>query len=293
MTERSLTLLEAINLTRDFFRTRGIENPRLDAEILLAHVLGCERIDLYVNFDRHLDSDARARYRELVRRRAAREPLQYLTGVVEFMSLRLRVNENTMIPRPETELLVETAIGILHKEPEAKNVLDIGTGCGNIAVAIAHALPSVRVFATDISRGALAVARKNAESLGVGDRITFLEGDLFEPLKQESLYMTFDMVVSNPPYVSISEKESLAPEVAMHEPAVAIFAGEDGAYFHKRIIFEGKKFLTPGGTMILEVGAGQADTVAALFLQDGAYCDIEKLKDYGGVERIVMARRRS
>jgi release factor glutamine methyltransferase len=268
-------------MTEDF-KSRGIESARLDAELLVAHSLGIDRVRLYMDLDRPLDDAERATVRELALRRRRREPIAYLTGAREFYGRRFRVTPDVLIPRPDTETLVDAALALLPLDAPAR-VLDLCTGSGAIAITIAAERPAASVDATDISSGALAVARENAERLGVADRTRWLEGDLFAPLART----TYDLVVANPPYVAESERASLAPDVRDFEPALALFAG-DGFAVHRRIAGEVKGWLAPGGRVLVEVGAGQAGKVAALFADHGLP-HVETRRDLGRIERVVQA----
>lgn len=346
-------------VARSYLEQCGVPAPRLDSELLLAHVLGCTRLQLFMDFDRPLTSEEVARYREAVRQRGVRVPLQYITGEAEFMSLSFKVTPAVMIPRPETEFVVEEAIRCLRslqgtgvhmvcrqgvrdsrsftlpkadapekhsaasspregelplgasgdaasgemtrKEPCSRRVseamevaspvvVDIGTGCGNIAVAIAKNVPAACVFATDISPGALSIARENAARHGVDSRITFVEGDLFSPLRKMGLGHAVTLVVSNPPYVDARETQTLQPEV-LKEPREAVFAGDDALVFYRRIGYEAVEMLMPGGHIVLEVGSGQAQAVQRLLESTGAYEAFRTQKDLAGIDRVLTARR--
>lgn len=266
----------------DDLKSRGIENPRLDAELLVAHSLGIDRVRLYMELDRPLDEGERAGIRELALRRRKREPVAYLIGSREFYGRRFRVTPDVLIPRPDTETLIEAA---LERWPEGEaRVLDLGTGSGAIAITLAAERPPARVDATDISAAALAVARDNAERLGVMDRIRFLEGDLFAPVRDER----YDLIVSNPPYVAETERAALMPDVRDFEPSAALFAGPSGLAIHERIAAGVRDRLVPGGAVLVEVGAGQASKVAALFEANGL-TNVTIHRDLGKIERVVRA----
>ncbi|MEK6572007.1 MAG: peptide chain release factor N(5)-glutamine methyltransferase, partial [Bacteroidota bacterium] len=224
------TILEIISASTEYLKSKGIDDARLNAELLLAHVLGYKRIDLYTNFDEALDELEREKYKALLRRRAAREPLQYILGESEFMGLRLHVDRRVLIPRPETEVLVEKTIELCKsygEGGEAIKVLDIGTGCGNIAITVAKSVPSAVVTAIDISADALEVAMHNAELHGVSERVTFKQVDVLSS-SNALADRTFDIVVSNPPYISKEEFALLPPEIWDYEPRVATCDEEDG-----------------------------------------------------------------
>jgi release factor glutamine methyltransferase len=264
----------------DDFKSRGIESARLEAELLVAHSLGIDRVRLYMELDRPLDDAERAAIRELALRRRKREPVAYLIGSREFYGRRFRVTPDVLIPRPDTETLVDAA---LERWPEGEaRVLDLGTGSGAIAITLAAERPSARVDATDISAAALTVARGNAESLGVIERMRFFEGDLFAPLPRER----YDVVVANPPYVAETERETLMPDVRDFEPAAALFAGPSGLAIHERIAAGVRDWLAPGGSVLVEVGAGQAPRVAALFEANGL-TNVSIHRDLGRIERVV------
>jgi len=283
-------LLDYLRLAKDFLEAKGVESPRLDAEVLLAHVLGTSRLELYTSYDRPLAGTEVDAYREALRRRAAREPVGYITGSREFWSLDLIVDRRVLIPRPETELLVEFGKEVLG---EARGngaghatVADIGTGSGAVAVALAVECAELRVVATDRSAASLEVAPINAERHRVADRIEFVEGDLLEPLSQRPV---FDLIVSNPPYVRDDEYEALAPEVRLWEPAPALVGGPDGMEPTRRLIAEAPSYLCAEGWLAVEVGT-QADLVCKAFAEHG-WRDVTVRKDLAGHDRVVAARR--
>jgi release factor glutamine methyltransferase len=259
----------------------GIDTARLDAELLMAAACGADRAAIVAG-SCEPDSAGLARFEALVARRAQRVPLAYLTGHREFYGLDLTVSPAVLIPRPETETVVDAALGWLASRPEAR-VLDLGTGSGCIAIAIAANAPRARVVASDISAEALEVARANASRLRLAERIEFVFSDLFEALAGER----FDLVVSNPPYVE--DSAALAPEVERYEPRAALFAGADGLAFHRRMAAALGDHLASGGTALIEVGAGQAAAVAALMRTAGAI-ETVVTRDLAGVERVVQAR---
>jgi release factor glutamine methyltransferase len=312
------TIGRLIEWTRTFFEKKGIPQPRLEAEILLAHVLGLERIALYLQYDQTIGEEVRAAFRDLVRRRAGREPTRYLTGACEFMSLALKVTPACLIPRPETEQLVEEVLrlaGVRRRPPVALGpaaedygtvgpgeeavapasaaplaAIDLCTGCGCIAVGLAAYLPGIRVAATDISREALEVARANAEAHGVADRITLIEGDLYQPLDAADA-APVDFLVANPPYVAEAEWETLEPEIRDHEPRAALVAGPKGTEIIERILKGAPSYLRPGGRLLVEIGAEQGETVVRLAGAVRGLRDVQVLKDYAGLDRILLARR--
>lgn len=270
--------------TEQYFREKGVETPRLDAEVLLSHVLEKERIYLYVHFDEPLEPAELSRYRAFVKQRAQRVPVAYIVGYREFMGLRFLVTPDVLIPRPDTEILVEAALERLAALP-APRLLDVGTGSGAILLSLLTKLPQAEGVAADASAAALEVARRNAQALGVAERVSFCCGDLYEPVTG-----TFDAVLSNPPYIPESDLAGLAPEVHK-EPRGALAAGEDGLLFYRRLTARGAQFVRPGGFFAAEVGVFQAAAVAALASRMEGFGAAEILKDYGGIERVVLARK--
>ncbi|PID58908.1 protein-(glutamine-N5) methyltransferase, release factor-specific [candidate division KSB3 bacterium] len=284
MPDKQWTILEILRWTTDFFRQKGVDSPRLTAEVLLAHVLEQERIYLYVHFDQPLAYEERERYKVLIRRCANGEPTQYLTGVQEFWSLTFEVTPAVLVPRPETEHLVEAALTCAVSEAQPK-ILDIGTGCGVIAICLKHELPGAEVFAGDISEDALNVAMQNAERLlNDGNSISFRQGDLFTPFSG----MRFDLLISNPPYISTRQYEALERKIRDYEPACALHAGEEGLDIYRRLIANAADYLKPEGCVLLEIGQGQKDAVVELF--DAERFSIRKIiNDYAGIERVIIA----
>lgn len=279
-----LTVLEIIKKTTDFFAGKGIESPRLNAELLVGHALGLKRMQLYLQFERPLAEADLEKIRPLVRRRALHEPVQYILGETEFAGLKLKVDRRALIPRPETELLVEHVVAACSAPPA--RVLDLGTGSGAIALALARAFPDARLTATDISTEALALARENATTHAMGERVTFLESGWFSALPADE----FELIVSNPPYLSADETAQTAPEVRGYEPAQALTADGDGLAALKEIIRTAPRFLVPGGLLALETGIAQhaallAETKAAGFAQ------AESRPDLTQRDRFILARR--
>jgi len=285
--EESWTVLKVLQWTTEFFGRKAIDQPRAGAEVLLAHVLGMERIQLYLNFDRPLTPDELASYREVIRRRAAREPTQYITGKQEFWSLEFEVTPAVLIPRPETELLVDRALELIRDS--SKRVLDLGTGSGAIAIALAHECPTIRVIATDKSYVALRVAGRNACRHHVDDRIAFVATDLFGGFSHCSA--PFDVIISNPPYIGEKEFPHLAPEVIEYEPNAAFLGGPEGLGVIRRIIREAPTYLKGGGSLLMEIGAGQAEGLRAELNNEAFHDHVEFIRDYSGVLRIVHMRR--
>lgn len=275
------TVLELLRVTTEFFEAKGITSSRLDAECLLAHALGCERLALYVDFEKPVFERERACFRELVRKRAIeRIPVALLLGRKEFWSLSFEVDTTVLTPRPETETLVECAIRHL-QDRAACRVMDVGTGSGCVALSIASEREEAQIVATDIAPAALAVASRNAKSLGLGERVTFLEGDLFDPIADEC----FDLVVSNPPYIRDCEAISLEPELA-HEPRQALFGGEDGLSVIGRLVAEVRHHLVPGGRVAVEIDPRQEEAVRERFVEAGL-SNFEILRDLSKRPRVA------
>jgi release factor glutamine methyltransferase len=284
------TCLEILNQAVEKFRSEGIDRPRTNAELLLGAVLNVKKIDLYLNGDRILTPEQIEKFDLFIKERLSGKPLQYIIGSTEFFGLEFKVNESVLIPRPETETLVETVIENL-KDLTRPKIVDLGTGSGAIAIVLAKNLKDCSVFTTDISLDALEVAQKNAKSHGVEDQIEFLCGNLFEPLRDKELQSSVDCVVSNPPYVSPKEFDNLPKEIKDHEPIVALKTDEEGISFHRRIVENSLDFLRKGGILALEVGLGQANQVADLISNLKSFEDADIRKDLGGIERIVLARK--
>ena len=283
-----VTVLEVIQRSSDFLARKGVESPRLQIELLLAHVLRMPRMKLYLNFDRVLAETELETLRGLVKRRSEREPLQHIVGSTSFCGLEISVNRDVLVPRPETELLAEQAVAFLMPLTDRNlTVLDFGTGSGCLAAAIAMKLPAVIVHALDVSESALRMARENVLRLGVGDRVVFHSGDGFGVVPVE---LRFDLVVSNPPYIASAEIETLEPEVRDFDPRLALDGGADGLDFYRRLAVETGSRLNSGGKLMLELGDGQAGAVSELLTQHGWTVE-GVLKDYPGRERILIARR--
>jgi release factor glutamine methyltransferase len=260
---------------------RGVDGARLDAELLLAHALGGERLDLYLDLDRPLGEPELASVRALVVRRRQREPVAYILGRREFWGRRLQVTPDVLVPRPETELLVE--LGLARVGEGARRILDLCTGSGAVAIALACERPDSSVDATDMSEAALAVARANAAAHAVDARVAFHAGDLFAALPKMRPYA---LVTANPPYIREGDWGSLPPDVREHEPRLALVAGPEGVEVHVRIAREAPRWLAPGGSLLVEVGVGQASTVAALF-RDAGFAQVAAHRDLAGIERVV------
>ena len=278
-----LTVLEAINRSTEFLEKKNIESPRTNAEHLLAHVLKCKRLDLYLAFDRPLKENETDIYRELIVRRGKTEPLQYIVGTVEFYGLEFKVNPSVLIPRPETELLIEKILESVNKEDSLK-ILDIGTGSGNIAVSLAKNLSNSTLTAIDISEDAIEVAEENSELNNINGQISFYKIDFVN--EQGFNESNFDLIVSNPPYVSINDYSGLSPELKDHEPKIALTDNKDGLNFYSEISKKAKTLLNKNGKLFFEVGMGQAEEVKTILIQN-SFSDIEIFKDYSNIERVV------
>jgi release factor glutamine methyltransferase len=279
------TVLEVLEWTAGAFKTAGIDSPRLTAEVLLAVGLDCGRLDLYLNYDRPLSEDERAVYRELVRRRLDREPTAYIVGQRAFWTIELAVGPGVLIPRPETEGLVEAALAHLAVAGrDAPRLLDMCTGSGAVALALAAEGPGARVTAVDLSPQALAWAKKNAVSLGLADRVDLVAADLFSAVGPGT---RFEVITINPPYVSGDEWDGLAPEIRDHEPRQALVAGPTGLEVVGRVAAEAARHLTPGGLAVCEIGHGQADEAAALF--EAFFGRVEVGRDLSGTPRLIKA----
>lgn len=275
----------------EYLRKNEVDAPRLSAEMLLSHVLGLQRIELYTQFDRVVEKDALDRLHILVRRAGLHEPVAYLVGRTEFYSLEIEVTADCLIPRPETELLVQRAIEILRTREGSQHVCDLCTGCGCIAIAIAKNHANAHVVATDISDKALAVAARNVEKHGLQERVELLCGDLFDPLVPHLDVTQWDLIVCNPPYVSAAEYETLDKNVKDYEPKAALLAGEDGLDIHRHIVEKIDRFLKPDGALLLEIGYAQGPAVRELLERTALFATITVEKDDQNKDRVVTARR--
>ena len=290
MSSKMWRVVDLLDWTVGYFQQHGIPNPRLDAEVLLGHLLEKSRLQLYLHFEMPVFQEHLTLFRELIKKRIARTPVSYLTNRKEFMSLDFYVDERVLIPRPETEQLVETILTT--KTGDSQRLLELGTGSGVIATSLAVQHPEWEIVATDISEPALAVAQKNAKTHACAAQIAFLSGDLFEPIDAISTNgdTRFDWIVCNPPYIKNTERDTLSPDVRDYEPEVALFAGDDGLAVIRRLIAEAPKYLAPNGKLILEIGATHADAVRTLLEAESSYATYELFKDYAAKERVVLAR---
>lgn len=275
------TIGSILKWSEQYFGSHGAETPRLDAEVLLSYLLGQKRIFLYVHFDQPLTVEELARYREMVKRRAAGEPVAYICGEKEFMGLTFKVTPAVLVPQPDTETLVEAVIERL-KGKEGARIADVCTGSGAIALALAHYLPETSVAATDISAEAIGIAKRNAENLSFSERAEFFEGDLLAPLAGK----TFDAIVSNPPYIPSGEIAGLPREVRV-EPKIALDGGADGLDFYRHLVHESADFLENGGFLAVECGDTQAGAIADM-AKGGGFGKTEILCDLADKERVVV-----
>jgi release factor glutamine methyltransferase len=284
------TIRRLLAWTQAHFEAKWVDEPRLAAELLLAEALGCKRIELYLRYDQVPTPAQRSAYREMVRAAAEHKPIAHLTGHREFYSLDFIVTPDVLIPRPETELLVERALAYCREHPRERfHLLDVGTGSGCIAVTIAKRQPAVHAVGTDVSAAALAVAARNAERHGVKDRLRLIQADMLELPAEVVPEHGFDLILSNPPYVAQGERERLPENVRQYEPGVALFGGADGLQAYHRISRDVGRFLRPGGTLIVEVGYEQADAVQALLAAGGSRLALlGRYKDLGGIDRALQ-----
>ncbi len=283
------TIQRLLTWVTEYLTQKGVDAPRLSAELLLSHVLGLKRIELYTQYNKVVAQEHLDRLRDLVRRSGEHEPVAYLVGRTEFYSIEFEVTPDCLIPRPETELLVQRSIEFLRKRTGPQQVCDLCTGCGVIAVAIAKNVPDAKVIATDISEPALAVAARNIEKHKLADRIELRHGDLFEPLVPQ--LDVFDLIACNPPYVSAPEYEALDRNVKEYEPRIALYAGPDGLDLYRRIVEKVREFLKPDGILLLEIGYQQGPAVRELLEQMDGFAQIRIDKDLQGHDRVVTATR--
>jgi len=286
------TVLGIVQWTTAYFRRHRIDSPRIDAELLLAHALGCERIDLYLRHDQPLNESELARFKLMVQRRIRREPVAYIVGFKEFWSLRLQVSPAVLIPRPDTECLVETALDKLRALAGIRSarVLELGVGSGAITLALAHECGTHHYWATDFSRSAIHVAQANARHLGLAQRIGFVVGHWLAPFSAQKA--GFDMILSNPPYIRRHDMDDLAPEIRGFEPHAALDGGIDGLDAIRQIIDRGHACLCPGGLLLIEIGSDQREAVESLAMACGAYDAIDFCKDYSGHDRVARMTKK-
>ncbi|MDP2683229.1 MAG: peptide chain release factor N(5)-glutamine methyltransferase [Deltaproteobacteria bacterium] len=298
--EKIWTISETLLWAEEYLAGYNVPDAKIETEYLLAHALDCKRTELYLNHENHLSDYVLQEFIGFVERRIKREPSQYIIGEQEFWGLGFKVTRDVLIPRPETEILVEEAIKTVTSEQwpvVSKNIrnhspliLDLCTGSGCIAISLAKEIPGCKVYAIDISERALDVAMENAERHDVAGRITFLQGNMFEPLN--GLNIKADIIVSNPPYISKDEMKKIEPEISQYEPAGALYGGDDGLDFYRRIIAESPAYLAKGGYLMLEMGYGQAEEIKKLIKQNNVFEQIDIKKDLAGIDRVIKAQRK-
>ena len=285
----SWTIQKLLSWVTEYFTGKGVDSPRLSAEWLLCYVIGIKRIELYTQFNKVVGQEQLSQLHELVKRAGTHEPIAYLTGKKEFYSLEFEITKDCLIPRPETELLVECAIEFLRTRNSEQFICDLCTGSGCVAIAIARNFADCRIVATDISDAALAIAEKNVAKHGLMNRIKLLQGDLFEPVIAGLGPARFDLIVCNPPYVSEPDYEKLAPNVKDFEPKSALTAGQDGLDIIKKIIADANQHLKPTGTLMLEIGNEQGNAVCNLLETSGYFGTVKIEKDYSNLDRVAIA----
>lgn len=273
----------------EYLGGHGVDSPRLCGELLLSHVLGCSRLELYLRFEQPLSPEELADFKKLILRRKGREPVDYILGNREFYGLEFSVGPGVLVPRPETEHLVEEALARL-EGLEAPRILDLCTGSGAVALTLAHERPDAEVTGCDISPEALTWARRNAHNLGLQERVRWLMGDLWEPVAAGSGF--FDVITANPPYVTTAEMAGLSPEVGRFEPRLALEGGEDGLDIVRSIIAGAGAHLRPLGWLLVELGAGQAAQAQRLAQACGAFAEVSLIKDLAGIERVLVCERK-
>ncbi|MDR2862153.1 MAG: peptide chain release factor N(5)-glutamine methyltransferase [Syntrophobacterales bacterium] len=282
------TIGEALRETEVILRQTGSPTPRLDAEVLLSHCLNTDRLHFFTHPEQILDDKILADYDKAAKRRQKGEPVSYIIGRKEFWSLFFHVNSAVLIPRPDTEIIVEETLAVMAEQPQDHwTILETGTGSGAIAIALAAEQKNAKITATDISEGALHVARQNARENNVADRILFIQGDMLAPLEGRR----FDIIVSNPPYISSHDFPLLPEGIRHYEPHLALMAGNNGTEFHRRLIEGSLSCLNPGGWLIMEMGTGQGETIQEYFAAAKCYEAVNIRRDYAGMERVIKGRR--
>jgi release factor glutamine methyltransferase len=294
MPTESWTIRKLLEWTAGFLARKEVDSPRLSAELLLAHVLGVPRIKLYTDYERPLGEKELATFRDLVKRAGEQEPIAYLTGKSYFFNLELAIGTGVLIPRPDTETLVENVLQLIRNTPgmDSPRLLDLCTGSGCIACAIASRVKTASVTAIDLSEAAVAVAKQNAEQLKVADRVTVLQGDLYAPLTDTVDAQPFHMIVSNPPYIPSDQIASLDRNVRDYEPRLALDGGPDGLAIHRRILEQAAYRLLPGGHLFMEIAFDQGERAMELASSQHDLENVRLLKDYGGKDRVVTAMRK-
>jgi release factor glutamine methyltransferase len=287
------TIIKLLQWATTYFGNHDIDSPRATAEILLAHVLNTRRIDLYLRYDQPLIPAELERFKALIKRRLNREPVAYILGSKEFWSMDLQITRDVLIPRPETECLVEKALEslALDSNPESKLILELGTGCGAVILALASENPRHAYWATDISINAIRIARQNARQNDLNGKVDFIVGDWFAPLRSKQ--GLFDLIVSNPPYIKSEDLNRLQPEIHAYEPLLALDGAADGLHCLRHIIQSAYFFLNPGGVIILEMGHDQKEPLKQMIAECGQYEEIDFYQDYSGYDRILQMKKKS
>jgi release factor glutamine methyltransferase len=290
----SWSVLDVLKWTTSFFDSRDIDSPRLSAELLLAHVLGVSRLDLYLRFDQPLSMTERSRYRELIKRRADKEPVAYIIGSKSFWEMEFEITRDVLIPRPDTECLVESALDALDEDGTSKSsprrVLELATGSGAVILSLAHRVPDCRFFASDISAPALRVAQRNAVRHALAGKVVFFASDWFTAVKPAG--SDFDMIVVNPPYIASGKIEQLSPEIRLFEPRAALDGGADGLRHIRHILQVAETYLKPGGDLLMEIGWDQATPVRDMVKTLEQYASPRVIKDLAGHDRVVHLQKR-
>jgi len=278
-----LTVLDVLNKSTEYLEKKGIESPRMNAEILLADILKCKRLELYLMYDRPLTEKELTEYREYLKRRSTFEPAQYIIGTVEFYGLEFNVSPAVLIPRPETEILVETVIDSVNEEDKLQ-IMDIGSGSGNISIAIAVNLPNASVTGIEISESAIAVAKENLKRYDCNKRVSFLNYDILSVNKDE--LSDFDIIVSNPPYVSKGDYDKVQKEILNYEPNIAVTDFQDGFKFYRKIISQTEQILKPNGKIFLEIAQGQSQKINEI-MKENNFKGISIVQDYQKIDRVI------
>ncbi|MBN1850183.1 MAG: peptide chain release factor N(5)-glutamine methyltransferase [Deltaproteobacteria bacterium] len=295
MNLKKWTIKRLLEVTTDFLKNKNIDNPRLSADLLLAHQLKVSRIKLYLDFDQPLSEKDLSGYRELVKRRINREPIQYIIGIQEFWSMEFKVSPQVLIPRPESEILVEQVASLIKNKKiphcEQPKILDLGTGSGALAVSFAKEFENALIWASDISRDALEIARLNAQKNHVDKNISFVQGDLWAPFKDKLL--PFDIIVSNPPYIASEDFQTLEPEVRDHEPRLALDGFQGGMHYITRIISDAENHLSPEGWLLLEMAPSQISKAQAHLENINGFVEVNRIEDYNHSDRVLMAKKKS
>jgi len=290
--EAPWTVLKTLQWTVDYFKSSALDTPRIDAETLLSHVLDCQRIDLYLRYDQPLNEDELTRFKHLIKRRIRREPVAYLVGAKEFWSLRVEVNPAVLIPRPDTECMVENALKLLPKAAgeDPCTLLELGVGSGAVVIALAHERPDCHCWASDRSWPAISLARRNARRHDLDDRIRFFVSHWLDAVASPTAF--FDMVLSNPPYIRHDAIDHLPDDIRLFEPVGALNGGPDGLCDIRTIMAQAHQCLKPGGELLMEIGFDQRHAVEALARTCQAYADVQFFKDYSGHDRVVRLRKK-